>query len=390
MGFFCKRDQLLLIPIIANIISLIWIRCNKHWGKDTILVILWSLITQRLLRKQNTFWFMLVCDCNEVSRYGKKEAGTGEHLNTFNNQINKHNRKAAAPHGRLPQTKHKLKSRPGPLSSSTVVTPHVTPHLTLPKLLRGTWDRWAVQVSFITNYSTGLAPFPRLSAPPHSPHTPIAPRRPGGTHETALYSPPPPSPGGEPVRAAAAYLGVRTDEAREKETEGWGVTETREGRKEKIKTRSGSRTHCRSVLNQLSGSLAVPCDGTGHLWWTARCSSASWRTAVAPPVEGSRQRVPRSLLLPKHGGWQQASASRRTGRLLRSLSDDSHPSSTQEHGSESSVPPVLLLLQHHRFGQPLAVSATSCCPISSAPRSPSAARALWQRVPPSSRASAPM
>ncbi len=63
-------------------------------------------------------------------------------------------------------------------------------------------------------------------------------------------------------------------------------------------------------------------------------------------------------------------------RLLRSLSDGSHPSSSQEHGSESSVPPVLLLLQHHRFGQPLAVSATSCCPISSAPRSPSAARAL--------------
>ncbi len=79
-------------------------------------------------------------------------------------------------------------------------------------------------------------------------------------------------------------------------------------RGEKKKSRSGSRTHCRSVLNQLSGSLAVPCDGTGPLWWTARCSSASWRTAVAPPVEGSRQRVPRSLLLPKHGGWQQASA----------------------------------------------------------------------------------
>ncbi len=93
------------------------------------------------------------------------------------------------------------------------------------------------------------------------------------------------------------------------------MTETREGREEKNnkKSRSGSQTHCRSVLNQLSGSLAVPCDGTGHLWWTARCSSASWRTAAAPPVEGSRQRVPRSLLLPKHGGWQQASASRRTG-----------------------------------------------------------------------------
>ncbi len=132
--------------------------------------------------------------CNEDDRYGKKEAGTGEHLRHFNNKINKHKWKAAAPHGRLPHTKHKLKSRPGPLSSSIVVTPH----LTLPKLLRGTRDRWVVQVSFITNYSTGLAPFPRLSAPPHSSHTPIAPRRPGGTPETALYSPPPPSPGGSP------------------------------------------------------------------------------------------------------------------------------------------------------------------------------------------------
>ncbi len=102
--------------------------------------------------------------CNKVDRYGKKEAGTGEHLTHFNNKINKHKWKAAAPHGRLPHTKHKLKSRPGPLSSSTVVTPH----LTLPKLLRGTRDRWVAQVSFITNYSTGLAPFPRLSAPPHS------------------------------------------------------------------------------------------------------------------------------------------------------------------------------------------------------------------------------
>ncbi len=63
---------------------------------------------------------------------------------------------------------------------------------------------------------------------------------------------------------------------------------------------------------QTAVSLAVPCDGTGHLWWTVRRSSASWRTAVAPPVEGSRQRVPRSLLLPRHGGRQQALASRRT------------------------------------------------------------------------------
>ncbi len=71
-----------------------------------------------------------------------------------------------------------------------------------------------------------------------------------------------------------------------------------------------------------------------------------------------------------------ADGNRLRRRLLRSLSDGSHPSSTQEHGSEPSIPPVLLLLKLHRVRQPLAVSATSCCPISSAPRSPSAARAL--------------
>ncbi len=50
-------------------------------------------------------------------------------------------------------------------------------HKNLNPLLRGTRDRWAVQVSFITNYSTGLAPFPRLSAPPHSPHKQIKQER---------------------------------------------------------------------------------------------------------------------------------------------------------------------------------------------------------------------
>ncbi len=142
----------------------------------------------------------------------------------------------------------------------------------------------------------------------------------------------------------------------------------------KKKSRSGSRTHCRSVLNQLSGSLAVPCDGTGPLWWTARCSSASWRTAMAPPVEGSESPVPCSSTNLADGSRLRPTGERR--RLLRSLSDGSHPSSSQEHGSEPSVPPALPLLQHHLFGQPLAVSASSCCPISSAPRSPSAARAL--------------
>ncbi len=65
----------------------------------------------------------------------EKGGGTGEHSKDFNNKTNKHKTKAAAPHGRLPHTKHKLNSRPGPLSSFTVIT------FILPKLLRGTQDR---------------------------------------------------------------------------------------------------------------------------------------------------------------------------------------------------------------------------------------------------------
>ncbi len=145
----------------------------------------------------------------------------------------------------------------------------------------------------------------------HIPPSPLAGR---GVLPRLRSTPPlPPLPGG----ARQGGRGVPGCKDRRGERKGDGRMRSdrdeRGERGKKKKSRSGSRTHCRLVLNQLSGSLAVPCDGTGHLWWTARCSSASWRTAVAPPVEGSRQRVPRSLLLPKHGGWQQASASRRTG-----------------------------------------------------------------------------
>ncbi len=45
--------------------------------------------------------------CNTVRRYKKKEPGTGKHVKHFNNNITKHKSKAAAPHGRLPHTKHK-------------------------------------------------------------------------------------------------------------------------------------------------------------------------------------------------------------------------------------------------------------------------------------------
>ncbi len=35
------------------------------------------------------YYYCCCCCCNEVDRYGKKEAGTGEHLTHFNNKINK-------------------------------------------------------------------------------------------------------------------------------------------------------------------------------------------------------------------------------------------------------------------------------------------------------------
>ncbi len=105
--------------------------------------------------------------CNAVRIYGKKEAGTGEHLNTFN-QINKHNRNAAAPHGRLPHTKHKVKSRPGPLSSSPVVTPPFIPSGAPP------WDSRPVSGAGVVHYHslhrprsvpTALGPAPLVTVP---------------------------------------------------------------------------------------------------------------------------------------------------------------------------------------------------------------------------------
>ncbi len=113
-------------------------------------------------------------------------------FNDFNNKINKHNRNAAAPHGRLPHTKHKLKIQ----AWSSLLFPCC--HSSFNPSEAPPWDSRPVSGAGVVhyNYSTGLAPFPRLSAPPHSSHTPIAPRRPGGTPETALYFPPPPLPGG--------------------------------------------------------------------------------------------------------------------------------------------------------------------------------------------------
>ncbi len=255
------------------------------------------------------------------------------------------------------------------------------------------WDSRPVSGAGVVHYHllhrprsvpTALGPAP-LATYPHRPS------QAGGYPRDCALLPPSPLSRGEPVRAAVAYLGVRTDEAREKETEGWGVTEKREGREEKKKnlgpvpghtaarssTSWAAHSRCHAmVLDIFGGRPDAPPPPGGRRWLLqSRAAGSESPVPCSSPnmADGSRLRPPG-----------------KRGRLLRSLSDGSHPSSTQEHGSESSVPPVLLLLQHHRFGQPLAVSATSCCPIFSAPRSHSAARALWQRVPPSSRVSAPM
>ncbi len=108
--------------------------------------------------------------CNEVSRYGKKEAGTGEHLPHFNNKINKHKWKAAAPHGRLPHTKHKLKFQAW--SSLVFHCRHSFNPSEAPP-----WDSRPVSGAGVVHYQllhrNYLAPFPRLSAPPHSSHPPF-------------------------------------------------------------------------------------------------------------------------------------------------------------------------------------------------------------------------
>ncbi len=225
-----------------------------------------------------------------------------------------------------------------------------------------------VQVSLIIINSTGLAPFPRLSAPPHSSHTPITPHRPGGTPETALYSPLPllggARQGGRGVPGGKDRRGERKGDGRMRRDR----DERGERGKKKKKTQSGSRTHCRLVLNQLRGS---------HSRCHAMVLDLFGGRPNAPPPSGGR----RWLLQSRAAGSESpvpcsspdmadGSRLRRLGerrRLLRSLLDGSHPSSTQEHGSEPSAPPALPLLQHHRLGQRLAVPASSCCPTSSAP-----------------------
>ncbi len=55
-------------------------------------VVFFANSTALILASSLCSWllFVHIQVCNEVSRYGKKEAGTGEHSTHFNNKINKH------------------------------------------------------------------------------------------------------------------------------------------------------------------------------------------------------------------------------------------------------------------------------------------------------------
>ncbi len=84
------------------------------------------------------------------------------------------------------------------------------------------WDSRPVSGAGVVHYHllhrprsvpTALGPAPLVTYPHR-------PSQAGGYSRDCALLPPSPLSWGEPFRAAAAYLGVRTDEAKEKETEG--------------------------------------------------------------------------------------------------------------------------------------------------------------------------
>ncbi len=79
--------------------------------------------------------------CNEVDRYGKKAAGNRRTFNNFNNKINNTNEKWQPLTEDCRTQNTNQNSRPGPLSSSTVVTPHLTLRSSSVGLETGEWCR---------------------------------------------------------------------------------------------------------------------------------------------------------------------------------------------------------------------------------------------------------
>ncbi len=150
---------------------------------------------------------------------------------------------------------------------------------------------------------TALGPAPLVTYP----HRPS--QAGGYPRECAL--PPPPLPGG----ALQGGRGIPGGKDRRGERKGDGrMKSDREEREKKKKTsRSGSRTHCRSVLNQLSVSYSR-CHAMVLDFFGGRLD--------APPPPGGRQWLLQSRAAgsespvpcssPQPGGWQQAPAHWRT------------------------------------------------------------------------------
>ncbi len=161
------------------------------------------------------------------------------------------------------------------------------------------WDSRPVSGACVVHYQllhrprsvpTALGPAPLVTYPHR-------PSQAGGYSRDCALLPPSPLSRGEPVRASAAYLGVRTDEAREKETEGWGVTEKREGREKKknlglvpghTAARSStswavhSRCHA-MVLDIFGGRPDAPPPPGGRRWLLRSRAAGSDSPFPAPP-----------------------------------------------------------------------------------------------------------
>ncbi len=235
-------------------------------------------------------YFIVLNDCNADDRFGKKEAGTGEHLNTFN-QINK----------------HKWKPRPGPLSSSTVVTPPFIPSGAPP------WDSRPVSGAGVVHYHslhrprsvpTALGPAPLVTYP----HRPS--QAGGYSRDCALLPPLPPLPGGA-RQGGRGVPGGKDRRGERKETEGWGVTETREGREEKKKKNLGPvpghtaarsstswavHSRCHAMVLDLFGGRPDAHPPPGGRRWLLRSRAAGSESPVpcsSPNMaDGSRLRPP--------------------------------------------------------------------------------------------------
>ncbi len=133
--------------------------------------------------------------CNEDSWYVREEGGGNRRtFKTFNNNKNKHNRKAAAPHGRLPHTKHKVKFQAWSSLLFHCCHSSFNPSEAPP------WDSRPVSGAGVVHYQllhrprsvpTALGPAP-LATYPHRPS------QAGGYPRDCALLPPSPSPGGSP------------------------------------------------------------------------------------------------------------------------------------------------------------------------------------------------